>query len=157
MRTEAIVLITVITPVLLVASQTPQDKIPVFVRSVSTVGGFTDPSKAREDSVKDLKKKLKDSKLVSLTESETDALVALEVLTRETQRESNLGTGLFGSRQNRSYLAVRLTAGEYTTEFEGQSGSKGVLTGYGAAAGNVVKQLEAWLRSNRDQLLALKK
>jgi len=58
---------------------------------------------------------------------------------------------LSGAKQNKSYLTVRLHAGEYSTEFEGESGSKGMLKGYGAAAGKVVDQLEAWINSNRSR------
>ena len=75
-----------------------------------------------------------------------------EVLDRDTKRETNLW-----GRQNKSYLTVRLTAGGYSVEFTGESGSTGALTGYGAAAAKVVKQLEAWVKANRDRLLALKK
>jgi hypothetical protein len=130
----------------------PQDRIPVFVRSGGDAAGFTDPSKTRQDSRKDLLRKLKDSKSIVLVESENDALAVLEVLDRDTKRETNVW-----GRQNKSYLAVRLTAGEYSVEFTGESGSSGALTGYGAAAGKVVKQLEAWVNANHDRLLALKK
>jgi len=129
-----------------------QDRIPVFVKSAGDAGGFTDPSKARQDSRKDLLRKLKDSKSVVLVESKDDALAVLEVLDRSTQRETNLS-----GRQNKSYLTVRLTAGEYSVEFTGESGSSGALTGYGAAAAKVVKQLEAWVKDNHDRLSALKK
>jgi hypothetical protein len=134
-----------------------QERIPVFLKSAQTSGGFTDPSKDRQDSTNDLAEKLRDSKAVRQVESEVDAVIVLEVLGRETKRESNLNTALFGSRQNRSYLTVRLTAGEYSAEFQGESGSKGVLTGYGDAASKVVKQLDDWVKANRDKLLALKK
>ena len=155
--TVMVLLISVITSTFLFASEQARDRIPVFVKTGVTAGGFTDPSKDRQDSMKDLVKKLKDSKSVRLVNSEEEAILMLEVLDRETKRESNLNTALFGSRQNKSYLAVRLTAGEYSAEFTGESGSKGVLTGYGAAAGKVVKQLEDWVKDNRDRLLTLKK
>jgi hypothetical protein len=125
----------------------PQEKIPVFVKSGAATDGFTDPSKDRQDSVKDLLKKLKDSKVLAPVQSEEQAVVVLEVLDRETKRETN-----FWGRQNKSYLTVRLTAGEYSTEFTGESGSKGVLKGYGAAAGKVVDQLEDWAKANRERL-----
>ena len=60
-------------------------------------------------------------------------------------------TNLWG-QQNKSTLLVRVTAGEYSAEFEGESGSKGLMTGYGAAAGKVVQQLEAWVDANRSKL-----
>lgn len=135
----------------------PQDKIPVFVRGAESADGFTDPSKDRQDSVKDILKKLKGSKVVQLVETEPDALAVIEVLGRDTTREVNGGTAVFGSAQNKSHLAVRLTAGEYAVEFVGESGSKGMMKGYGAAAGKVVDQLEAWVKANHDRLVALKK
>lgn len=133
-----------------------QNKIPVFVRGAGATEGFTDPSKNRQNSVKDITNKLKGSKVVRLAESESDAVAVLEVLDRETKRETNAWGALGGVRQNKSYLTVRLTAGEFTTEFEGESGSKGMLKGYGAAAGKIVKQLEEWVKTNREKLLALK-
>ena len=152
MRIKAVVLISVMMmSTFLLASEKAQDRIPILIRSGATAGGFTDPSKDRQDSVKDLLKKLKDSDWVRPVESEKDALAVLEVLERETKRETNLM-----GRQNKSSLTVRLTAGEYSVEFTGESGSKGVLKGYGAAAGNVAKQVEAWVKANRDRLLALK-
>jgi hypothetical protein len=92
------------------------NKIPVFVTSAAGAEGFTDPSKDRQDSVKDLLNKLKDSKTLQAVTSETDAVLRLEVLDRETRRETNVW-----GRQNKSYLTVRLTAGTYTTEFTGES------------------------------------
>jgi hypothetical protein len=97
-------------------------------------------------------KKLKDSKSVQTVESEKDALVVLEVLDRATKSEINVW-----GRQNKSYLTVRLTAGEYSAEFIGEGPSTGVLTGYSAAAAKVVKQLEDWVKGNHDRLLVLKK
>lgn len=128
-----------------------QDKIPVFVKSRAAAGGFTDPSKAREDSVKDLVKRLKDSKVVRPVEAEGEALVVLDVLDRATTQERS-----FGGPSNRSALAVRLIAGEYSVEIIGESASKGILTGYGAAASSIVKQVDAWVRTNRARILALK-
>lgn len=154
MRIRALFVMSVIMSTCLFASAraAAQDRIPIFVKTAATAGGFTDPSKDRQDSMKDLLKKLKDSKSVRPVDSKEEAVAVLEVLDRETKRESNL----FG-RQNKSSLTVRLTAGEYSVEFTGESGSKGLLKGYGAAAGKVVDQLEAWVKANRDRLLSLKK
>lgn len=126
------------------------DRIPVFVRSAGAVGGFTDPDRQKQDSVKDLVKKLGDSKTLRPAETEAAAPIVVEVLGRETKRESNL----FG-RQNKSYLTVRVTAGDYSTEFTAESGSHGMMKGYGDAAGRLVKQLESWAEANRDKLRGL--
>ena len=134
----------------------PEAKISILVRSGATVGGFTDPSKVRQDSVKDLLKRLKDSDSLRPVDSESDALVVLEVMERETKRETNAWTAFNGMRQNKSYLTVKLTAGEYETEFTADGGSKGMMTGYEAAASTVVDQVEAWVKANPDRLLALR-
>jgi hypothetical protein len=149
MRITAMVLTGAIASTFLSASETAQNRIPIFVRSAQNAGGFTDPSKDREDSVKDLRKKLKDSDSVRPVESEKEALVMLEVLGREMKSEWGRGTN--------TYLTVRLTAGQYSAEFTGKSGSASGFTAYGDAAGKVVEQLEAWIKANRDQLLALKR
>jgi hypothetical protein len=132
------------------------EKVSVFVRS-AVASGFTDPSRDRSDSIKDLVKKLKGSDTLRPADSEQDATLILEVLDRETKRESNAWTAFGGHRQNKSYLTVRLIAGEFSTEFSGESGSRGVLKGYGAAAGKVVDQLEDWVKANREKLATLKK
>jgi hypothetical protein len=120
----------------LVDEAKPQDRLPVFVRSAQSASGFTDPSKARQDSVKDLVKKLKDAKGMQAAESEAQAVILIEILDLETKRETNMW-----GQQNKSYLTVRVTAGQFVTEFTGESGSKGVMKGYGDAAGKIVKQL----------------
>jgi hypothetical protein len=140
-----------ITPALAQPTVAPS-KIPVFVRSQSAASGFTDPSKERQDSIKDLIKKIKDSKTMCVAESESDAFVILEVLDRST---SSSWTPFWGT-QNRSVVAVRLMAGEYTADFTGDPGSTGAFTGYRKAAGQVVKQLDTWMTTNRERIIALK-
>jgi len=149
MRIRALVLISAITLTFLFAAEKPQDKIAVFVKSGGSLGGLTDPSKDRQDSIKDLLKKLKDSDSLRLVDSESDALAVLIVLDRGTKRTSMIG-GM--GAYDRMYLNVRLIAGDYSVEFTGESNN-----GYSAAAGKVVKQLEAWVKDNRDRLLAPKK
>lgn len=137
--------------VLLVASTSnAQDRIPVYLQNGAGADGFTDPSKDRTDSLKDLAKQLRDSKVVRITDTPADAAVTLEVLARETHRDVTLMWGV----QNKSGLTVRLTAGEYTTEFSAESGSHGLLTGYGDAAKKIVKQFEAWVKANHERLSA---
>jgi hypothetical protein len=135
-----------------IAAPKPAYRVPVFVRSAADTDGFTDPSKARQDSLKDLLKQLRDSDIVAPVATEAEAVAVLEVLDRSTRREANWNTALSGWKQNISVLTVRLTAGEYSTEFTGESRSKGVLTGYGHAADKVVQQLDAWVNANRSRL-----
>ena len=146
-----LVLCAVLVPAAVASSQVP-GKIPVFVKAAATAGGFSDPSKERQDSVKDIQEKVRGSKVIAMAQSENEAVVIVEVLARSTRRETN-----FWGRQNKSRLEVRLTAGEYSTEFGADGGSAGVFTGYGKAAGSIVKQMEKWVGENRERLLALKK
>lgn len=153
---QAMVLSAILGSTLLGFSQAP-GKIPVVIKAAASAGGFTDPSKERQDSVKDIIEKVRGSKVLSVAPSENEALLILEVLARSTRREVNGWAILSGTAQNKSRLEVRLTAGEYSTEFAADGGSSGVFTGYGKAAGNIVKQVEAWVKDNRERLLALKK
>lgn len=136
------------------AGPKPASRIAVFVRSAADVDGFTDPSKDRRDSIKDLVKQLRNSDVVAPVESADEAFVVLEVLDRHTQDEQNGWSFVNGARQNKSFLTVHLTAGAYAVDFTGESKSKGIYTGYGQAAERVVKQLEAWVTANRDRLTA---
>lgn len=131
-----------------------EDRVPVFVRSVANADGFTDPSKARRDSLKDLLNKVKDSKVLRVADSEADAVAILEVLDRQTRRETNAWALLDGGQQNKSTLLVRLIAGPYATEFEGEAKSSGIYTGYKDAAKKVVRQVEDWVQANRERLTA---
>jgi hypothetical protein len=130
-----------------------QPKVTVFVASESVAQGFTDPSKERQDSIKDIEKKVRNSKVLSLVTKQEDALLLLEVVARETKREVNGWTALSGAAQNKSVLFVRMKVGDYSTEFSGTSGSKGMMTGYGDAANKVVQQVEKWAQANRDKLV----
>lgn len=127
-------------------------RVPMFVIAGGTAEGFTDPSKTRQDSTRDLTQKLRDSKFFRLVEFERDAVVTVEVLARDTKREVNGWTFVNGAAQNKSTVAVRLIAGDFMTEFEGTSGSKGMFTGYGDAAGKVAKQLNQWAEQNIQRL-----
>ena len=125
--------------------------------SETTAQGFTDPSKDRQDSIKDVEKKVKDSKTLMLVDKGEDAVIVIEVLGRETKREVNGWTALSGAAQNKSSLSVRMRVGDFKTEFSGESGSKGMMKGYGAAANKIVKQVEEWVKVNRDKLPAKSK
>jgi hypothetical protein len=127
-------------------------KVPVFVGSESVAQGFTDPSKERQDSIKDIEKKVRDSKHLTLVTKKEDSVLLLEVLGRETKREVNGWTAVSGAAQNKSVLYVRMKVGEFSTEFSGTSGSKGMMTGYGDAANKVVQQVEKWVQENRAKL-----
>lgn len=137
------------------AAQKPEapQKIAVFVGSEAAVQGFTDPSKERQDSIKDIEKKVRGSKTLTLASKQEDAILLLEVLGRETKREVNGWTAVSGAAQNKSVLLVRMKVGDYSTEFSGTSGSKGMMTGYADAANKVVEQVEKWVEANRAKLV----
>lgn len=142
--------------VVLVSSLHADERLPIFVRTFANPEGFSDPSKDRQDSLKDIQKRVLDSKVITLANSERTAVAVIEVLDRSTRREVNGWTALNGQAQNKSSVIVRLTAGTYSTEFTGESGSKGVATGYGDAAKKVVRQVEAWVVANRARLTAIR-
>ena len=139
-----------------VAYSQASDKVPVFVKAATSADGFSDPSKERQESIKDINDKIRGSKALSVASSEKEAVVFLEVLARGTRREVNGWAVLSGTGQNKSRLEVRLVAGEFSAEFGADGGSSGVFTGYGKAAGSVVKQVEAWVKENRERLKALR-
>lgn len=134
------------------AAQADQ-RIPVFVKSGSATGGFTDPDKGRLDSTKDIMEKLRDSKTVRVA-AEDQAVIILEILGRDTKLDQGHAlTAMFGGLgQKHSSVTVRLTAGEYTTEFTGTGGASGVFSGYGKAAAKVMKELDAWVKANDAKL-----
>ncbi len=134
----------------------PEDKVPVFVRSAGNAGGFTDVSKDRVDSVKDLTNGVQHSDTLRVAIDEDRAAVVLEVEARETRREVNGWSMISGAAQNKSYVTVKVIAGEYTTEFSGESGSKGMMSGYKDAANRIIKQVEKWVETNHDRLVDLK-
>lgn len=144
-------LIFVIAVVPAAAGDKPSvERVPLFVRPAQNAEGFSDPSKDRKDSTKDVQRKLSESKTLTVAPTEAEAWAVIEVMDRETKRETNLM-----GHQNKSYLTVRLVAGTFTSEFTGESGSKGVLRSYGAAAGKIVDQLEAWVATNHERLAAV--
>ena len=125
---------------------------PILVRSAAEASGFTDPSKDRQDSVKDLRNAVGRASNVCLVVSEKDALIVLEVLGRETTREVNGWTFMTGHAQNKSHLGVRLTVNDFSTEFSADSGSSGMFTAYAVAAQNVAAQVATWVTTNRQRL-----
>jgi hypothetical protein len=134
-----------------VAGLVAQERVPVFIKGAGADAGFTDPSKDRQDSVRDLTKRLEKSHVVRVVTNESDATTVIEVLDRATTLEMNL----LGP-QNKSSLSVRLKVGDYSTEFNGAAGSRGVITGYGAAASKIANQVESWVTANRERLASVK-
>jgi hypothetical protein len=129
--------------------------IPLFVKSAQATGGFTDPDKGRADSVKNLVDRLKNTASVRLVPTPEEAVIVLEVLGREKKP----GRSVLWGRKEEVSLGVQVTAGEYSAEFTGASNTNkgfGVVGNYGRAAGEVVKQLDAWVKANQEPLQALR-
>jgi hypothetical protein len=135
----------------LASASVAQDGIPLFIKGQSAEG-FTDPSEDRRDSEKNLRDKLKDSKEFSLVETEEEAVMVLEVLDRA---ESQQHGPFAGKTQRKKTLMVRLTVGEFSTDFTGETSLMSIGGGWGVAAKSVVKQLKEWAKENSAKLKEL--
>ena len=126
----------------------PRERAPIFVRSAAAADGFTDPSRDREDSARDLLARFRESGVVRLAPEEKAAVILIEVIGREGKRAGGALMSL------RSHVTVRLSAGQFSAEFTGNSGAMG--TGYwGQAADDLVGQIEKWTIANHERLLDL--
>lgn len=128
-------------------------RVAIHVKAGSNTGGFSDPDKTRADSTKDLLERLRNSKTMRVTGPD-EAVILIEVLGRDTKLDQGHAITAFvgGLGQKHSSVTVRLTAGDYTTEFTGTGGASGVFSGYGKAASKVVKELDEWVRANDSKL-----
>jgi hypothetical protein len=129
------------------------EKLTIYVDSAQSTKEFTDPSKDRMDSVRDLIGKLKSSKFLRPVPNESDAVLLLEVTTRD--RDSVVNGFALGGRSIRSILGVRLTAGDFTADFEGGRSTRMGNT-FTDAAGEVAEQVNRWVEMNWDRLQSLK-
>ena len=123
-------------------------KIPLFLKSQSSEG-FTDPSEDRRDSEKDLLKRLKKCDEFLLVETEEEAVIVLEVLDRA---ESQQHGPFAGRTQRKKTLNVRLTVGEFSAEFAGDTSLMSIGGGWGVAAKSVVNQIRDWAKENSAKL-----
>jgi hypothetical protein len=138
----------------LASASVAQDGIPLFIKGQSSEG-FTDPSEDRRDSEKNLRDKLEDAKEFSLVETEEEAVMVLEVLDREESRRDGVLTQSQWSTSKKKTLMVRLTVGEFSTDFTGESSLMSIGGGWGVAAKSVVKQLKKWAKENSAKLKEL--
>ena len=138
--------------ILMVALAAPPAEIPaaiaVYVKKTGPEG-LTDPDKGRVTSINDLTARLAMAKGIRLVRTPEEAVVVVQVLARQAHDERSL---MWGATRNNT-LTVRVTAGEFSAELEGKS--QGIIGGMAAAAGKVVKQLEAWVKTNHDKLLEM--
>jgi hypothetical protein len=136
-------------------AEDPPAPVAVYVTTPAEAQGFSDPSKERQDSVKDLKKMLGKPKLtkrqLTLVESPEQATIVLELLDREQQFKRTTAGVLFGTpwgHQRKRAVTVRVKVGEFSSELTSEKSS------YTDAAADVVVQLQKWVAANRAKLMA---
>lgn len=133
-------------------------QIPIWVQVAGAADGFTSANKELNDSVNDVKNRIKGVKTLSLAPTKQDALVILEILSRDVQYKET--TGIFRSSSNRSNknetgnttLVARVIVGNYEEEFRAD-GNADSLIAWREAARSLVNNLERWVKENRDQII----
>ena len=116
-------------------------------------GGFTDRDsektfKQRDDSVQDIKKALEGKRNVRVVESAEEARIRVEVASR-----SSFGFNPFAANAGEVPIVIqaRLTVDDYSLGIVGRP-SPLIRPGWKGAAENVARQIEEWIRMNRDRL-----
>ena len=115
-------------------------------------GGFTDRDsektfKQRDDSVQDIKKALEGKRNVRVVESADEARIKVEVASR-----SAFSFNVFsGGGDQPIVIQARLMVGDYSLGIIGRP-SPMIRPGWKGAAENVARQIEEWIRMNRDRL-----
>ena len=150
-------------------AQTPADaRIGVYVTAPMR-DGFVDTGKDVQDSVKDVRNKIGDTKELRLVNQAADADVILTVVTRgigsqaygvRTNVYSGYYTGTEVSTQpivaNTFWISTVLQAGTYRKEFTGThtQASAASLGAWTDIAGRIAKEVKAWVSANAEQLRA---
>lgn len=147
----AAALAIVATPI---ATQRPgPTRIRVFVTSIGAAGGFTDPNKDNQDTMKDLRDSLRHyNKDLALVDVPDEATIVLTVMNRE---KAQVTAGFLGAPARDCIVRVKFSFKAFETEMSG-SAQGGTLTSGGAwskAAGKVAKQIDQWITANRAKLL----
>ena len=135
----------------------PVKPVPLFLTTPATSGGFTDPNKERQDSMKDLTEALSKKKNIRLVTTQEEAIIVLEVLGRDVREDSGSYSKMFGGKNEVKNVRVKLTVGEFITELSGSSAGGGFGGGPGRgawkkAAYKVADQIEKWVQDNQAQL-----
>lgn len=145
-----------------------QQPIAVFI-TAPTRGGFIDTDQEIQDSVKDLKNRVRRLKGVRLLDAREGADVVLTVAAR------GVGSREYGQRLNYTelyggnveiknqpmvadtyWVTAILRAGDYRKELSGAyTNDVGFSAGaWGDCANQISKALGVWIHANRDQLIA---
>lgn len=143
-------------------------RVGVFVTAPMR-DGFVDTGKDIQDSVKDIRSRIRDTKELRLADQASDADVILVVVTRgvgsqsygvRTKVYSGYYTGTDVSTvpivANTFWISTVLEVGKYRKEFTGyQTQSSAVSMGaWTEIATRVAKEVKAWALANGDQLRA---
>lgn len=125
--------------------------IPIFVTSAGALGGFTDPSKENQDTVKDLRNSLRGRKSIVLVEKREEAMIVLVVMGRE---KAQVTAGLLGGSARDVMLRVKFIIADVETEMtaSAQGGTLSSGGAWGRAAGKIAGQVEDWIKANRAKL-----
>jgi hypothetical protein len=138
------------TSLLLVALLVTAQPIPIYVTSIGAANGMTDPNKDNQDTAKDLRDALKGRPGLVLVNDREAATIVLIVQSRE---KAQITAGFLGAGRD---CTVRVTFLYKDVEQDmSASASGGTLSsggGWSRAAGKVAKQVEHWIKANREQL-----
>lgn len=133
-----------------------QAAVPVAI--VVPVAQFEDQAqRERLDSAIDLRRQL-DKRSSVVVVDPPGAVITLEIVGRWEEAQETRAISRTTSRAYRDkVLRVKLSIGEYSTEIVGRSvgGEYSFSTSWGVAAGDVARQVEKWVTTNRAKLPAL--
>lgn len=152
---KAVLLAAAMTMWSVVASAQPP--VSVYVTTAATKDGFTDPDKAKQDSMKDLLEALGKKKNIHLTAAREEAVIVLEVIGRGVREDSGTYTKVFGGKNEVKKLQAKLSVGGFSAELSGESAGGGMSGGpargaWKKAAYKLADQVEKWVKENQAQL-----
>jgi hypothetical protein len=134
--------------------------IRVFVFAGSNPSGFVDPGhKDLTDSIADLKKALAQKKVITVVDEGEGADVMVEVTGRGYRESGGTTTyktplGQYATSKDMvATVRVTISAGDYSTTIDGLNDGR-ITNVWRTAANSAARQIEAWVRDNRDKLLA---
>jgi hypothetical protein len=123
--------------------------IRVYLFTASTEGGFVDDeSKARTHAVSDLRKRLAESRWITLVEARGQSQVVLEVLGRKKEATGDYHKSVWNKDRTNAVkvhvVRAKLTVGDYETELVGDTETAIKRK----AAGELGERLENWIKKN---------
>jgi hypothetical protein len=125
-----------------------QAQVSVFVFVGTDASGFTNPNrKDLNDSVTDLKNYLRSK--VRLADKREDADVTVEVVSRALEFPAR-PNGDAAHEFKVPTVTVRLSAGNYSTTFDGQDNENRY---WRVGAYDAAEKIETWVRDNHDKLI----